>query len=182
MTPAQQIMRAIESAIRPLRNRVANLVARAVLNTVDDAKKMQILQASLGEGETRDELERFQNYGFTSHPVPGAEAVTLSVGGRRDHVLVIAVDDRRYRLTALAEGEVAVYDQTGSSVVLKANGDLELTPSSGVTTITGDVTVTGTLTATTDVIGGGKSLKTHTHPYTDVSDAGTANKTTGAPT
>jgi hypothetical protein len=34
---------------------------------------------------------------------------------------------------------------------------------SGTIAITGDVTVTGTLTATTDVVGGGKSLKTHTH-------------------
>lgn len=34
---------------------------------------------------------------------------------------------------------------------------------SGPVNITGDVGVTGTVTASTDVIGGGKSLKTHTH-------------------
>lgn len=35
--------------------------------------------------------------------------------------------------------------------------------SMGPWTHTGDINVTGTVTATTDVIGGGKSLKTHTH-------------------
>ena len=33
--------------------------------------------------------------------------------------------------------------------------------------VTGNISATGTITGTTDVIGGGKSLKTHTHPYTD---------------
>ena len=33
--------------------------------------------------------------------------------------------------------------------------------------VNGNITATGTITGTTDVVGGGKSLKTHTHPYTD---------------
>ena len=33
--------------------------------------------------------------------------------------------------------------------------------------VTGNINVLGTITSTVDVIGGGKSLKTHTHPYTD---------------
>ena len=33
--------------------------------------------------------------------------------------------------------------------------------------VDGDITATGTITGTTDIVGGGKSLKTHTHPYTD---------------
>ena len=44
-------------------------------------------------------------------------------------------------------------------------------------TIVGNLNVTGTITATVDVVGGGKSLKTHTHPYTDDGSA----MTTGAP-
>lgn len=43
--------------------------------------------------------------------------------------------------------------------------------------VTGDIIATGTITGTTDVIGGGKSLKTHTHPYTDDG----ANMNTGSP-
>jgi hypothetical protein len=43
--------------------------------------------------------------------------------------------------------------------------------------VTGNISATGTITGTTDVIGSGKSLKTHTHPYTDDG----ANMNTGAP-
>lgn len=54
-------------------------------------------------------------------------------------------------------------------------GEIELKPASTVT-ITGDLHVTGTATADTDVIGGGKSLKTHTHGGVQ-----TGGGTTGAP-
>lgn len=47
----------------------------------------------------------------------------------------------------------------------------------GNVAVTGNISATGTITGTTDVIGGGKSLKTHTHPYTDDG----ANMNTGAP-
>lgn len=161
--------------MHPLRQRVANMVARGNLERVDDAKKMQLVQLSLLESETRDEVERVQNYGFTSVPEQGAEAAVVFVGGKRDHGLVVAIDDRRYRVKNLESGEVAVYDKSGSKIVLKANGDIELTPSSGKVKLTGDLEVSGavavagdidsdaTITGATDVVGGGKSLKTHTH-------------------
>ena len=62
----------------------------------------------------------------------------------------------------------------GAKITLKPDGNIELDPSATLT-ILGNVEVQGTLhstqnitcdttiTATTDVIGGGKSLKTHTH-------------------
>lgn len=176
----------LDRKLGPLARRVASMVARAVVKVVDEAKKMQLVQVVLSEGETRDEVERPQNYGFSSVPLDGAEAVVVFVGGRRDHGLAIAVDDRRYRIRNLESGEVAVYDRTGSKIVLKANGDIELTPSSGTAKFVGDVSVTGTLTATTDVIGGGKSLKTHSHLagalLTGPSPGAPVTGLTGAPT
>lgn len=177
-----------------MRTRVLNMVARAVVDTIDDEKKIQLLQLKLLSGELRGEVERVQNYGFTSHPKAGAEAAVVFVGGSRDHGLVIAVDDRRYRLKNLESGEVAVYDHTGSTLVMKANGDIEVAPSSGLTTLTGDLEVdgaisaggnidsAGTVTGETDVIGGGKSLKTHTHggsPLTLVGGPCTAGGVSG---
>lgn len=157
-------LEALSRWIAPLKNRVANMVARAVLGTVDDSKKLQIVQLEMLEGETRDDIERFQNYGFSSRPEAGAEAVVLFVGGRRDHGLAIAAEDRRYRFVNLTAGEVVVYNRFGASIVMKANGDIQVTPKPGQKLkVAGDVDVTGTLTASTDVVGGGKSLKTHTH-------------------
>lgn len=141
----------VQRMLRPLATRIANIVARAVVTLVDDSLKMQVLQLGVLAGETRGDVERVQNYGFTSVPLEGAEAVVLFVGGRRDHGLAVAVDDRRHRLTGLEPGEVAIYNDQGSSVVLKANGDIEVSAASGVVKVVGDVTADGV------------SLKGHTH-------------------
>ncbi len=114
---------------RRLHTRLMLMVARAVLKRIDDSKKMQELQVSLLDGEVRDGVERFQNYGFTSYPKPGAEAVVVFAGGNRDHGLTVVVDDRRYRLKSLAEGEVAMFSDEGDSVVLKRGRVVEVTTS-----------------------------------------------------
>jgi phage baseplate assembly protein V len=122
---------AINKMIAPLRLRVANMVARAVVQLVDDSVKVQLLQLGVLSEETREGVERVQNYGFTSVPLPGAEAVVVFVGGQRDHGLAVAVDDRRYRLKSLQAGEVAMYHKDGARVVLKADGSIEITAKSG---------------------------------------------------
>lgn len=153
--------------LTPIKNRVMNLVGRGVVKKVDDARKLQELQISALAGEVRDEVERFQQFGFTSVPEAGAETVVLFVGGNREHALAIAVDDRRYRLKNLGSGEVAVYNKTGAKIVMKANGDIEVTPKSGhKIRLAGDVAVTGTLEATGDVKAGAISLQGHTHTMT----------------
>lgn len=142
----------INRMLAPLRARLANMVARAVLLRVDDSAKIQVVQIGMLEDEVRSDLERIQQFGLTSVPQANAEAVAIFVGGRRDHGFVVAVDDRRYRPTGLQPGEVALYDASGSLVLLKANGDIELTPKSGVVKVIGDV------------VAGSISLQNHTHP------------------
>ncbi|MES2905021.1 MAG: phage baseplate assembly protein V [Pseudomonadota bacterium] len=80
-----------------------------------------------------------------SFPVAGTtleELIEFSDGAR------IAYDPESHRLTATLPA--------GSTVAITAE----------TVTIDGDVTVTGTVTADVDVIGGGKSLKTHRHSGT----------------
>lgn len=162
-------MNTLQRAMRPLAQRLQLMIGRAVVLLADDSTKMQSLQVSLLADEVRDPVERFQNYGFTSNPIPGAEAVAASVAGSRDHVVVIVVDDRRYRLMGLEQGEVAIYTDEGDKIVLKRGGTVEVTASTKVRLVTplvectGNVTVAGTLTAAVDVVGGGISLKGHRH-------------------
>lgn len=115
-----------------LHTRVSNLVSRAIVRLVNDAAQTQLLQLSLLADETRAGVERAQNYGFTSVPLAGAEAVVLFVGGRRDHGLAVAVDDSRYRLTGLVAGEVAVYTDEGDKVVISRGGTITITAATKV--------------------------------------------------
>ncbi|CAN5449264.1 hypothetical protein BH09PSE4_BH09PSE4_23110 [soil metagenome] len=107
---------------RALESRIAMMVGRGTVAGVDDDRQLQELQLELLADEVHDGVEHFQTYGLTSHPKPGAEAVSVAVGGTRGHVIVIAVGDRRYRLKGLAEGEVALHDDQGQSVLLGRDG------------------------------------------------------------
>jgi phage baseplate assembly protein V len=140
----------INRMLSPLRNRIANMVGRAVLQLVDDSKKMQLLQVGLLAEESREAVERFQNYGFTSVPLAGAEGVLVFVGGRRDHGLAIAVDDRRYRKKNLESGEVAMYTDEGDFFIIKRGGIVDLTAATSVDVNTAAATVTASDTFDVD--------------------------------
>jgi phage baseplate assembly protein V len=105
-----------------LADRLRGMVSRCVVNLVADSFKLQALQVTLFADQTPDEVEHFQHYGFTSVPHAGAEGIALAVGGSTGHTVVINVDDRRYRLASLANGEVALYDDLGQKVHLTRSG------------------------------------------------------------
>lgn len=119
-------MRDLQKLLRPLVTRIANVVSRGEITRVDDAKRGQLVQVELLDGETREDVERPQNYGFTSVPLEGAEVVVVCVGGSRDHAFVVAADDRRHRVKGLEPGEVAVYHHGGSRIVLRNSGNIDV--------------------------------------------------------
>ncbi len=107
-----------------LKQRVMSLVGRCIIMAVDDSRKIQSVQVEVLADELHNEAERFQHYGFSTHPIPGAEGIIVRIGGTASHGVIIVVDDRRYRLTDLAQGEVALYDDLGQVVHLKRDGIL----------------------------------------------------------
>ncbi|WP_208595944.1 phage baseplate assembly protein V [Desulfonatronovibrio hydrogenovorans] len=110
--------RIMQRTTAPMWRRIRLLVSRAVVKIVDDSVKMQASQVTM-QGGSPAWAERFQNYGFTSHPLSGAEGIALSVGGVREHLALVAVDDRRHRKTGLQPGEVAMYTDEGDEIVFK---------------------------------------------------------------
>ncbi len=168
--------------MKAIENRLRGMVGRAVLRLVDDATKAQSLQLDLLADESQDAVERLQNYGFTAHPHPGAEAVVVCLGGLRSHAVAIAVEDRRYRLRELEAGEVALYDDLGNVVKLGrerieivAASEVRIVAPDGVS-IVGDVAIDGELTVTGDAVADGVSLKNHVHGGVDA-----GGDQTGAP-
>jgi len=111
------------AALDAIVTKIRMMLGRAVLTLVDDAKKMQSVQVAGMDRETLDDVEHPQPYGFTSHPLPGAEAFMMFVGGDRSHGIALVIDDRRYRLKPLDGGEVALYTHEGSKIALR-NGRL----------------------------------------------------------
>lgn len=182
----------LASLLKPIRRRLQVMVNRAVLKLVDDAGNLQALQIAILADELADDVERVQEYGFTSVPHPGAEGVALAVGGLRDHTIVIATDDRRYRLKGLAGGEVALYDDQGQTVIIHRDRVEITTPKAVIdateTHITGTLQVDGAATfgstidaagqidSTTGVSTGGIELDTHVHGGVQ-----TGGSTTGLP-
>lgn len=154
----------------PLAHRIANMLARGSVAAANAAGKMQALQVRLLAGEVKDAMEHFEPYGFTSKPLPGAEAITAFFDGDRSHGVVLVVADRRYRLRTLDDGEVALHDAYGNRAHFKKDGTLDLVATTKVAitsplvTMSGNLQVAGTITGAVNVIGGGKSLSTHTHP------------------
>ena len=102
--------------------------------------------------EVRDDLEHVEPYGFTSEPLDDEqpEAFAAFFGGDRSHGIVFCIADRRYRLTKLKAGEVALYDDQGQKVHLTRDGIVVHTDKQL------EATVGGTLTATA---GGAATLK-----------------------
>ena len=114
------MLKTIRKATEPLARRIRLVIGRAVLAAVSDAGSRQLLQFSALKGEVKDGVERMQQYGFTSHPLPGAQVLFVCVGGNRDHPVAISVDDPRYRLAGLA---MADHDAPYEKVVVVAVGD-----------------------------------------------------------
>lgn len=162
----EQIQNAVQAMIKPLRNRVYNIVSRAVLEAVNDSGKMQVIKVSVLAGENRDDVEYFQDYGFTSVSKAGAEALILCPQGNREHMIAIKVGDRTVRIKGLASGDVAMFDDVGNKIHLKQNGTIEIVAAtkvlvtspeaefSGNVKVKGNLTVEGKETVTGDATAG----------------------------
>lgn len=99
---------------------------RGILNVVKSAGDIQKVQVSALADETLQDVELMQHFGLTSVPPAGTEAVILPIGGRTTHGIVIATEHGAFRVKGLKSGEVAIYDQSGSTIILKSGKVVEI--------------------------------------------------------
>lgn len=156
---------------------------RGVLNLVKSGSDIQQVQVSGLADETIQDLELMQHFGFTSVPPAGTQAVVIPLGGKTTHGIIVATENGSFRVKNLKNGEVAIYDSSGSTIILKNNRVIDVecdaynvkcktyqvTASDGAT-INGDLTqadgsfsTSGDVTASGDVSANGTSLSTHKH-------------------
>ncbi len=140
------------NTLRDASFRIAHGVARATINKSSDDPKMQEMSADFMNNDSREKVERVQNYGFSSVPLPrdekkqqsggssgsaeggeqqkgpAAEALVMFMGGQRNHPVIIGVDDRRHRPRDLKPGENIQYDDQGQAMYLKRDGSYVVSP------------------------------------------------------
>ncbi|WP_047284147.1 phage baseplate assembly protein V [Pseudomonas protegens] len=149
---------------------LTRLLARGTVVLAHSANKLQSLQMRLTAGEVNDDMEHFEPYGFTSNPLAGAEGIATFLGGDRSHGVVLVVADRRYRLKALAAGEVAIYTDEGDKIHFKRGrvididtATLNIRASSGVTIDSPTLSMSGKILSQGDQVAAGISQINHVH-------------------
>lgn len=92
---------------------------RGVLQRSGEGAGSQLIQGEGLAGEPLQDLELFQQFGFTSRPPAGTAIVVLPLGGRTSHGIIIATENGQYRVKGLAEGETAIFNAFGDTFVFK---------------------------------------------------------------
>lgn len=155
----------LQKILRPYHRRIMNLVSRGVVKLVNSSIKMQSLQVTLLSGEVLDDIEHWEQYGFTAHPKKGAEALAVSLGGNRNHSIVISVANREYRLQGLDEGEVALYTDEGDSIILKRGNNIEINAGTQVTVNSPSLHCSGDINCDGDINDSAGSMQTMRDTY-----------------
>ncbi|RLM05038.1 phage baseplate protein [Gibbsiella quercinecans] len=157
--------------------RLRLMVDRAVVRIVTDSLGRQNLQVQSLADETNDNVERFQNYGLTTVPPVGSEAIVIAVGGRRSGLVAIAVEDKKSRPKGLDPGDVCVYHSEGHTITLKKDGVIEvrgktvnLVAEESCDIVSKLINVTGPTNFSEDIQVKGKSFLDHIHKDGDGED------------
>lgn len=108
----------------PWRRRILLMVGKAVITA---AKNSTINTASIDlmAQESARDIEMIQQYGFTSVPTAGAEAVVVAIGGDRSNLVIIATDGSQEK-PEIKEGESAQYNKSGEYVKINLNKNVAL--------------------------------------------------------
>ena len=117
----QTIKERTESALGAVRQ-----AFRGTLNLVKSADNIQKVQVSGLADETLQDVELMQQFGLTSVPPAGTQVVVLPMGGATTHSIVIATENGSFRVKNLKSGETAVYDESGSTIILKQGRLIEI--------------------------------------------------------
>lgn len=98
-------------AIKQLKNKIIRIIARCVLQEIDNTGKMQKIKAVLYGDEVIKNVDRLQEYGLETYPIADdqTEGIIVFQGGNRDQGICLKLNSRKYRPTDLSEGDVCLY-------------------------------------------------------------------------
>lgn len=122
---------------RTVGDRMHNAVKRTTVEDTNEDPLFRESTLSLYAQEKQKEIEHMEPYGFTSRvkkptgQKPNqqkAEGLMIFTGGNRSHGVLVVAGDRRYRMRALKEGELALFDDQGQQVHFTRDGIVTSAP------------------------------------------------------
>lgn len=105
-------------------DRIRNLFGRGRITLVDDSGPVQIVQLRMNGLEVPTGRFRVPEFGFSSNPPEGSDALALHVAGDRSAGAVIGTNHQESRPRGLAPGESILYSEDGKRVYLTASGGI----------------------------------------------------------
>ena len=117
----EDVTKIFSKLFRPWKNRILLTIGRGILLATKDSGNIQNVQITLLADEVKDQVESMGHFGFTSRPPGKSDVITVSVGGNRDHVVVIASESRDFRFKNINDGDSAIYNKNGKYVHIKGN-------------------------------------------------------------
>ncbi|APJ03943.1 phage baseplate assembly protein [Silvanigrella aquatica] len=99
----------IQAMVNPIARKLNLIISKCTIKMVDDKTKTQTIQSEIITGEIREKIERWQEYGYTSHPPLESEGLCVFLGGERDRGYIIATENKKTRKNEIKEGEVCIY-------------------------------------------------------------------------
>lgn len=104
---------------------VVRAAFRGKITLVVSSEPVQRVQLSGLADETLQDLEQLQEFGFTSAPPEGTEAVVIPLGGATSHGVIVATEHGSFRIKNLKPGETAIYSNEGAQIVIKQGRIIE---------------------------------------------------------
>lgn len=123
---SELMKRYIDRELAPVRRRLRSMANRAQVTGVVENLQRQNLQLQVENEESGDDIERFQNYGITSYPPVGSEAVVVALRGCLADRVAVAVEKKDLRPKG-EPNDVIVYHAEGHQIRLTSNGKIIVT-------------------------------------------------------
>ena len=135
------------------------MVGRAIVRMIGDGASRQTAQLEVTKDELLDDVPRIQNYGLTGvPPIAGTDCVVLFLNGDRNEPIIVAMENRQFRVQGLESGEVAMYDDLGNVIKL-GRDQVDVT---AVTKLVGTAPTVEVTAATSATLASGSSSMTMT--------------------
>jgi phage baseplate assembly protein V len=129
-------------AIQRLHQRLLHAIGRGRVTTGNDSGPVQTQQIKLGADEIKDKVPRLAEFGLTSMPPVGSDAVLVFIGGDRSNGAIVATGHQASRPKGLKPGETMLYSQDGKSIYLTAAGGIVVEAKGQTVTVNNASTVT----------------------------------------